>query len=79
MLLIKKTGRRLFKRTLNKEQGDNTLNLVLNNIAFIPNFHVNIISKARLRKLGIWFYKEDCSLCYNSLEDNVKLKTLVRE
>ena len=46
-------GRRLIKQVLNGEKGPSTDDLILEDVAIIDGFHVNIISEKLLRKKGL--------------------------
>nr|POE73236.1 hypothetical protein CFP56_73750 [Quercus suber] len=37
--------------------------VTLNDVAYIPGFHVNIVSELRLRQKGYWFTTKDHSIC----------------
>jgi hypothetical protein len=42
-----------------------SFDLTLHDVAVVENFHVNIISEARLYKTGLWFCGMDCTLRWN--------------
>ena len=71
-------GRRVMRKVLDGKNGSNTEDLVLEDVALIEGFHVNIVSEARLGKAGIWYLGLDCSLRYGTLQKNVKVKQLKR-
>jgi hypothetical protein len=51
---------RTIKSILNGKNGK--VNLVLNNVAVIEGFHVNIVSKALLYKKGAWYHRYNSTL-----------------
>jgi hypothetical protein len=53
--------------------------LKLLDITFVKGFYVNIIIKARLRNLKVWYYKLDYILRLKDLINNRKVKTLVHK
>ena len=50
---ILRRGKRLLSKVLEGLDGARTADLVLNDVAMIEGFHVNIISKARLLEAGL--------------------------
>jgi hypothetical protein len=59
-LLILGRDTYIIKSILNGKRGK--VNLVLNNVAIMEGFHVNIILKALLYKRGAWYYKYNKTL-----------------
>ena len=52
-LPISGRGQRIIQGVLQGPAGDNTVDLILNKVAIVEGFHVNIISKAKLRKASL--------------------------
>jgi transposase InsO family protein len=69
-------GDRLLKGILNGTKGPRTEDLLLNNVKVVEGFHVNIVSEARLKKVGIWYLGLDSTLRYGSFKDHVVLTHL---
>jgi hypothetical protein len=57
-------GTRVMKGVLKGPNGE-SFDLTLHDVAVVENFHVNIISEARLYKTGLWFCGMDCTLRWN--------------
>jgi len=71
-------GSRVIKNCLAGENGPNTQDLVLSNVAVVTGFHVNIVSEALLLKSGLWFSGIDCSLRWGELSNSIVMKQLER-
>ena len=71
--LIKVVGRgkRIIKNALNGPDGLYTRDLVLYDVAFIPNFYINVISGYSIKKLGYWIYEKDNSLRWGEIDNSV--------
>ncbi|KAI0534434.1 hypothetical protein GGR58DRAFT_505327 [Xylaria digitata] len=65
-------GKRIIKGAFSGVKGPNTVDLLLENVALVEGFHVNIVSEARLRNKEIWYCGFDCSLRYGSMASNEK-------
>ena len=50
---INRYSRRVIYKVLDSKNGSNTEDLVLEDVALIEGFYINIILEARLRKVGI--------------------------
>ena len=72
-------GKRTIKDIFNGPNGAGTEDLVLNNVAVVEGFHVNIVSEARLLKAGVWYNGLDCSLKYGTEGKSVTLMKLHRK
>ncbi|RYC53684.1 hypothetical protein CHU98_g12525, partial [Xylaria longipes] len=72
-------GRRIICNVLASAQGKDKSNLILEDVALVEGFHVNIVSEARLRDKEIWYCGLDCSLRYGSLQASVLMKELTRK
>ena len=72
-------GKRVLRRALNGASGNNTEDLVLEDVAVVEGFHVNIVSEARLRSAGVWYSGFDCSLRFGGEDENVVVKKLLRK
>ncbi|KZL79198.1 reverse transcriptase domain protein [Colletotrichum incanum] len=70
-------GRRVIKAALKNRNGA-TMDLTLEDVGYVENFHVNVVSEALLRKTGIWYSGLDCTLCYGGYEDGFVVKQLTR-
>ena len=77
-LPVLRRGKRLLKKMLNGIEGRNTKDLTLNNVVVIKGFYSNIISKARLFEIGVWYYGLDCTLRYRGLIESVVIKQMER-
>lgn len=65
-------GKRVMKHIMHGPDGKNTRDLVLEDVAFVPNFHTNIIAANLLYKKGYWFCHLDKTIRYGpSLTNNV--------
>ena len=63
-LPIIRQGKRVIKNVLTTKEGEKTGDLRLSRIAFVPDFHINIISKATLLKGEVQYYGSFCALYY---------------
>ena len=72
-------GKRIMKKIFMDANGNETIDLTLNNVAVVPDFHVNIVSEALLLEAGVWIIGKDCSLRYGDFDSNTILKRLVRK
>ncbi|OHW95249.1 reverse transcriptase domain protein [Colletotrichum incanum] len=70
-------GRRVIKAALKNRNGA-TMDLTLEDVGYVENFHVNVVSEALLRKTGIWYSGLDCTLRYGGYEDGFVVKQLTR-
>jgi hypothetical protein len=52
-LLILRRGIKVIRKAINKAAGPNIENLRLSDVIVIKGFYVNIVSKARLNKIGV--------------------------
>ncbi|KAG6310524.1 hypothetical protein E4U44_005418 [Claviceps purpurea] len=55
-------GTRIIKNILNGNNGPCTEDLVLNDVAVVRGFHVNIVSESKLIEKSIWYCAADSSL-----------------
>ncbi|GKT97294.1 reverse transcriptase domain protein [Colletotrichum tofieldiae] len=72
-------GRRVMSGFLDGADGPGTVTLTLENVAFIPGFHVNIASERLMRNAKVWYSGFDCTLGFGSLRKSKVVKKLVRE
>ena len=72
-------GTRIIKSIFTDKEGNETIDLTLNEVAVVPDFHVNIVSEALLRKAGAWYIGFDCTLRFGDPSSSVILKRLVRK
>ncbi|KAM4067906.1 hypothetical protein HRG_009757 [Hirsutella rhossiliensis] len=63
-------GKRIMRNAFNGPGGRNTRDLVLNNVAFVPGFHTNLISGNELRALGYWSCTLDDTLRFGTMASN---------
>ncbi|KAG6312512.1 hypothetical protein E4U44_003284 [Claviceps purpurea] len=49
----------VFEEEFDGKKGPKTIHLTLNDVAVVPNFHVNIVSEGRLRDKGVWLCGSD--------------------
>jgi len=66
---------RVLKGVFNQGKRD----LVLNNVAIIKGFYINIVSEYKLRSLRVWYNGFDYTLRHGPLEKSVVLKKLERK
>ena len=59
LIKVVNRGKRIIKNALNGPDGLHTRDLVLHDVAFIPNFYINVINGYSIKKLGYWIYKKD--------------------
>ena len=71
--LIIGRGTRTIKNVVNGEKGKKQHYLELKDIAVVKGFHVNIVSKARLREKGAWYHGYDQTLRLGDELDNMVL------
>jgi len=72
-------GSRMFKNYLNGQGGENTENLLLQNVAVVSGFHVNIISEGKLKEAAsLWYCGYDLTLRYGTPECSKIMRKLVR-
>ena len=65
-------GKRIIENVMHGPDGKNTRHLVLQDVAFVPHFHTNIIAANPLYEMGYWFCHLDKTLCYGqSLTNNI--------
>ncbi|AEO63074.1 uncharacterized protein THITE_109000, partial [Thermothielavioides terrestris NRRL 8126] len=72
-------GKWIIKNVLNGARGPNTEDLVIDNVAVVEGFHVNIVSERRLRAQGAWYCGLDCTLRWGTLEKSIVLRQLVEK
>ncbi len=79
-LAVHYRGTRVMKGALHGPEGRNTKDLILKDVAYVPNFHTNIISADKLFEKGFWFCHLDTTLRYGqSMTANVVVMTLQRK
>lgn len=61
---------RTIKSVMIRPGGAEKGNLILKNMAYIPGFHINIVSETKLRDTGLWFLGLDSILRYRTLQSN---------
>jgi hypothetical protein len=71
-------GKRRFKNILNGNHGEQSEDLVLNDVVVVEGFHVNIISEARLFDKRVWYLGLDSSLRIGTLEESIILARMKR-
>ena len=65
-------GKRIIENIMYGPDGKSTRDLVLQDVAFVPHFHTNIIAANPLYEMGYWFCHLDKTLRYSqSLTNNV--------
>ena len=69
-------GTRTIKSILNGKKGK--VDLVLNNVAIVEGFHVNIVSEALLRKRGAWYHGYDGTLRFGDEHESIVLLNTTR-
>ncbi|KAK2035773.1 hypothetical protein LZ31DRAFT_451947, partial [Colletotrichum somersetense] len=74
-----KKGKRVLKKILSGPNGPNTVDLVLTNVCYVENFHVNVVSEARLRRADVWYCGHDCTLRRGPVEKSEVVSRLVRK
>ena len=72
-LLIIRRGTRIIKNVVNRPAGPRTKDLILYDIIVIKEFHVNIVSEARLAEKKAWYYGYDLIVRLGDREENVVL------
>ena len=72
-LPIIRRGTRIIKNVINRPAGPRTKDLILYNIIVIKEFHINIISKARLAKKKAWYYEYNLIIRLGDHKENVIL------
>lgn len=77
LLGVQGFGTRTFKRAL-RTSNSNLVDLVLKNVYVIKNFHVNIISEARLLEKGVQFCGADYTLRIREVKNSRVIKDLTR-
>uniref|UniRef100_A0A8H7K454 Uncharacterized protein n=1 Tax=Bionectria ochroleuca TaxID=29856 RepID=A0A8H7K454_BIOOC len=70
VLPVQGYGTRLFSKIFNGPRGPKTVNLTLEDTAFVDGFHLNIVSEAKLHQIGLWVYGLDATLRHGSIERN---------
>ena len=63
-------GTRTIKGITTRPDSEPNGDLILSNVAYIPGFHVNIVSETKLREAGLWFLGIDSTLRYGTLNNN---------
>lgn len=71
-------GTRIIRNVLAGPKGQQTVDMVLTNVALVEGFHANIVAEARLYEKGIWYCGKDCSLRYGDMGNSVTLAKLTR-
>ena len=56
----------------------NAFNLTLTDVAYVPGFHINLVSERRLRKAGLWYHGKD-NLLYQTSSDGHDIPALQLE
>ncbi|KAL2268275.1 hypothetical protein VTJ83DRAFT_3121 [Remersonia thermophila] len=74
---VQARGRWRLKNVLNGNRGPNTEDLILEDVAFIDGFHVNIVSEVSLRQADLWYCGWDRTLRYGPLDHSLVLRQLV--
>jgi hypothetical protein len=69
-------GTRTIKSILNGKKGK--VDLVLNDVAVVEGFHVNIVSEALLRKRGAWYHGYDGTLRFGDEHESTVLLNTTR-
>ena len=75
-LLINRYSKRVLKNLLNSSKGLRTKDLVLYNVIVVKGFFINIVLKACLIKLGVWYIRIDCLLRHRPKGKNITLLKL---
>ncbi|KAG6125035.1 hypothetical protein E4U38_007974 [Claviceps purpurea] len=63
-------GTRIIKNILHGNKGPCTEDLILNDVAVVRGFHVNIVSESKLVEKNIWYCGSDSTLRYGTVEKN---------
>ncbi|KAG5987008.1 hypothetical protein E4U52_007991 [Claviceps spartinae] len=63
-------GTRIIRNVINGNDGHNTKDLILHDVAVVEGFHVNIVSESRLVDQNVWYLGADSSLRYGTIENN---------
>ncbi|KAG6177118.1 hypothetical protein E4U10_000312 [Claviceps purpurea] len=72
-------GTRIIKNILHGNKGPCTEDLILNDVAVVRGFHVNIVSESKLVEKNIWYCGSDSTLRYGTVEKNTVLAQLIRK
>ena len=72
------TRRRVLCNVLDSKKGPNIEDLILEDIAMVEGFYVNIVSEACLTKARLQYIGLNCSLQYRTQQKNVRIKQLKR-
>jgi hypothetical protein len=73
---VKGVGKRRLPGTF--DMNGEKRSLILSDVAYVPGFHVNIISEARLLPSGAYFLGLDATIRIGELADGIIVKTLQR-
>ncbi len=57
-------GKKIMEKIIYGPNRKNIYNLMLKNVAFVPNFHTNIVTTDLFYKQGYWFYHLDNIIRY---------------
>ena len=63
-------GKRRMENVLDSKDGKNTRALVISDVAFVPNFHTNVISEDKLEPTGLWYCSKDRTLRMGPVENS---------
>ena len=72
-------GKRVIEKVFHGPNGRHTRDLVLKDVAFVPNFHTNIISADLLFEQGYWFHGEELTLRWGKSPNSVVVMNLERK
>ena len=78
-LKVMARGTRIMENILDSENGKNTRDLKLTNVAYVPHFHTNIISADKLEEKGLWHHGYDHTLRIGTPHDNQVLCRLSKQ
>lgn len=78
-LKVQARGTRIMENIFDSENGKNTRDLQLTNVAYVPRFHTNIISSDKLEEKGLWLHGFDHTLRLGTPQDNQVLCRLTKK
>lgn len=78
-LKVQARGTRIMENILDSENGKNTRDLQLINVAYVPRFHTNIISSDKLEEKGLWLHGFDHTLRIGTPQDSQVLCRLTKK
>jgi hypothetical protein len=64
---------RIIKNVINRPAGPHIKDLILYNIIVIKEFHINIISEARLAEKKAWYYRYNLIVRLGDYKENIVL------